>query len=168
MTDVPPSNSREFIDEIEHGSGDYTDVELLDQAQLNAQALLLGTVDILRDNPAALESWRDGLAAIFIRGWDAEREWSANEILDALLTNYRSFGAVVVDHVADSDDPSATMSGLPDTVLVEELRLDPEHIQQLLMIGKAIAGSLGGVLAWTIEPGTGDIALTVRLPEVSS
>lgn len=165
MTDDPQRHDRGLIDEIEHGSGDYTDLELLEQAQLNAQAMVLGTVDILRQHPDILHAWRDGLAEIFMRGWDTGRDWSANAILDALLTNYRSFGALVVEHAEDTDPPSARIASLPDPVLVDGLQLDPEHIRELLMIGAALADRLGGVLDWSIEPDTGDILLSVRLAE---
>lgn len=168
MTDDPQPNDLNVFDEIEHGSGDYTDIELLDQAQLNAQALLLATVEILHGHPAVLEAWRDGLAEIFMRGWDAERDWSASAILDALLTNYRSFGAVVVDHDPGSDHPTARIGALPDPALVQDLRLDPGHIHELLKIGKALAGQLGGELDWMTEPATSEVILTVRLREASS
>jgi len=38
--------------EIEHGHAEYEAAELLEQAQANAQALLLGTVAFLRDQVA--------------------------------------------------------------------------------------------------------------------
>lgn len=161
MADEPQRFERELVDEIDHGAQDYTDVELLEQAQLNAQAMLLGTVEILQGNPDVLTSWREGIASIFMRGWDTERDWSANAILDALLTNYRSFGARVIEQDDVVDPPTARLAGLPDPVLVNGLQLDPAHIQELLMIGAALAGHLGGVLDWTVEPDSGDIVLTV-------
>jgi hypothetical protein len=163
MTDDPQQFDRRLIDEIEHGSGDYTDVELLDQAQLNAQAMLLGTVEILNGHPNVLATWRQGLAEIFARGWDAERDWSANEILDALLTNYRSFGALVIEHDEAADPPTARLVDLPDPELVHGLQLDPAYIEELMKIGAMLTRHLGGVLDWTIEPDTGEILLTVRL-----
>lgn len=164
MTDEPQQNGRELMDEIEHGSGDYTEAELLDQAQLNAQAMVLGTVEILREFPDILDAWRKGLAEIFMRGWDTGRDWSANAILDALLTNYRSFGALVIEHDGAAVPPTARIAGLPDPTLVEGLQVDPENIRELLIIGASLAGHLGGVLDWTIEPG-GDILLGVRSRE---
>lgn len=163
MTDDPQQHDRELIDEIEHGSGDYTDVELLDQAQLNAQAMLLGTVDLLKAHPHVLAFWREGLAEIFMRAWDTEREWSANAILDALLTNYRSFGALVIEHDDAVDPPTARIAELPDPELAQALDLDPAHIQELLLIGAALTRHLGGRLDWTIEPDAGEIQLTVSL-----
>lgn len=165
MTDDSPPQGRELIDEIEHGSEDYTDTELLDQAQLNAQAMVLGTVEFLSEHPPILEAWRAGLAEIFLRGWDTTRDWSANAILDALLTNYRSFGAVVIEHQQAVDHSHARIAGLPDPMLVESLQLDAQHIQELPRIGATIADRLGGVLDWTLEPESGDILLTVRSRE---
>lgn len=162
MTEDRLADDRELIDEIEHGSGEYTDAELLDQAQLNAQALLLGTVALLREHPDILAAWRRGLADIFIRAWDAERAWSAAAILDALLTNYRSFGATVVEHDAGEDTVTAAIATLPDALLVEELQLDSADIVELLMIGAAITEHLGGALDWTIDPDSGEITLSVR------
>ncbi len=162
MTDDAPQYDREIVDEIEHGSGNYTDEELLDQSQLNAQAMLLGTVEILNAHPDVLATWREGLAGIFLRGWDVEREWSANEILDALLTNYRSFGALVIEHDDGADPPTARLADLPDAELAGALELDPGHIRELLNIGAELARHLGGQLDWTIEADSGDITLTVR------
>jgi len=167
VTEDPQADDRELIDEIEHGSAEYTDAELLDQAQLNAQAMLLGTVALLREHPDILATWRRGLAEIFIRAWDVERAWSAAAILDALLTNYRSFGATVVEHDAGQDPVTATIAALPDALLVEELQLDPADIGELLKIGAAITEHLGGVLDWTIDPDSGDIVLSVRVSKGS-
>lgn len=168
MTEESQQQDRELVDEIEHGSGDYTDLELLDQAQLNAQAMVLGTVDILRLHPDILDAWRDGLSDIFARSWDTGQDWSAHAILDALLTNYRSFGALVVEHAEPEEPPTARIAGLPDPALVESLQLDPDHIRQLLMIGSSLVDRLGGVLDWSVEPDTGDILLGVRLREAQT
>lgn len=161
MTDDPDTQGPELIDEIDHGSEEYTDAELLEQAQLNAQAMLLGTVEILSEHPDILETWRRGLAEIFIRGWDAGRSWPATAILDALLTNYRSFGAVVVELDQAADPPTARIANLPDPLLVAGLKVDPEHIRELLAIGASLAEHLGGTLDWTVESDTGDVLLTI-------
>lgn len=165
MTDDPDTQGPELIDEIDHGSEEYSDAELLEQAQLNAQAMLLGTVEILSEHPDILERWRRGLAEIFIRSWDAGRSWPATAILDALLTNYRSFGAVVVELDQAADPPTARIATLPDPLLVAGLKLDPEHIRELLMIGALLAEHLGGTLDWTLDAETRDLLLSVRSTE---
>lgn len=165
MADERGEPEHDLFHEIEHGAGDYTDAELLEQAQLNAQALLLATVELLGDRQDVLATWRDGLAAIFLRAWDVEREWSPSAILDALLTNMRAYGAVVIEHDSQAVPATATIAGLPDPALVASLWLDPANVQELFMTAAAIARHLGGSLDWTIEPASGEIRLTVNSGE---
>lgn len=150
-----------IVDEIEHGAIDYTDQELLEQSTFNVQALFLGTVQTLSKTQGTLEAWRTGMANIFARGWDLDRTWRAEEILDALLTNYRSFGAEIIESNLSSNPPTALVAEVPDLELAESLALDPAHINELFEIGSLIVQRLGGSLAWAIDDETGDVRLSV-------
>lgn len=156
-TPGPPS----LVDEIEHGSSDYTDEELLEQSSFNAQALFLGTVQTLISVDGALGAWRAGIADVFARGWDLSRTWRAEEILDALLTNFRSFGAEIIEANLSADPPTAVLAELPDLELAESLGLDPDHISELFVIGGLIVQRLGGSLTWVVDQNTGDVRLEV-------
>jgi len=150
-----------LVDEIEHGSSDYTDEELLEQSSFNAQALFLGTVQTLISVDGALGAWRAGIADVFARGWDLSRTWRAEEILDALLTNFRSFGAEIIEANLSADPPTAVLAELPDLELAESLGLDPDHISELFVIGGLIVQRLGGSLTWVVDQNTGDVRLEV-------
>lgn len=163
MTEEETPDVPSMIDEIEHGSGDYTDEELLEQSAFNAQALFLGTVQTLRELDGDLERWRAAMADIFARGWDLGRPWRAPEILDALLTNYRSFGADIVQVELAASPPMAVVAELPDLELADSLDLDPIHIGELFEIGALIVRRLGGSLSWVIDGETGDIHLSVSV-----
>ncbi|HEX5499776.1 MAG TPA: hypothetical protein VFX03_11130, partial [Thermomicrobiales bacterium] len=75
--------------EIEHGHGEYTAAELLEQAQANAQALILATISYLGDEGISANDWAESVGVCFARGWGEARAWDASEFLDAMLTNYR-------------------------------------------------------------------------------
>ena len=55
---------------IEHGHGDYTDAELLEQAQANAQALVIATTKFLHQQQISLDAWTGAIGCIFAQGWD--------------------------------------------------------------------------------------------------
>ena len=150
-----------LIDEIEHGAGEYTDDELFEQAAFNSQALVLGTIQTLGTVEGGVDRWRAGIADVFARGWDTTRTWRAAEILDALLTNYRAFGADIIEADLSAQVPTALISGLPDLDLAESLGLDPNQIGELFAVGGLIVQRLGGTLAWDIDDETGDVRLSV-------
>lgn len=137
-----------FDQEIEHGSDDYSTEELLDHAQANAQALLLGTVQHLGKDEPALRAWQQDLASLFARGWDTERAWSNGELLDAILTNLRAFGATVDERDLTGHQPTAIVSGFPDPALVEVLGLDPSAADRLLEITSMLARSMDAEMSW--------------------
>lgn len=147
--------------EIEHGHDAYTDEELLEQAQFNAQALLLASVAALEGGSNTLQRWTEGVAEVFLRGWDRDREWRPGEILDALLTNYRSFGATVIEVNLDAAAPSAIIADLPDLTLAESLGVPEEHADAIFRIGVHIATALGHTLEWQRVGETGDVRLVV-------
>jgi hypothetical protein len=133
-------------DELE----EYSAEELLEQAQINAQALFLGTVEALSADPALVESWTRSLAATFIRGWDTEQEWEPADILFALVTNYQSFGAEVEDSDFEAEIPTVTIGNLPNLPLAEALEIAPDRMHHLFRIGEGLASRLGGSLGWTV------------------
>lgn len=161
MSEDETPETPSMIDEIEHGANEYTDEELLELSAFNAQALFLGTVQTLAAGKQSLEAWRDGVAEVFARGWDMNRTWRAEEILDALLTNYRAFGADIIRVDLSADPPTSEIAGLPDLELAESLGLDPKQIGELFSISSLIVQRLGGSLAWAIDGETGDVHLSV-------
>lgn len=160
MDDTSPIE-RETSYEIEHGHNAYTDEELLEQAQFNAQGLLLASVVALGDEPDAVDRWTRGVADVFLRGWDRERAWRAPEIIDALLTNYRSFGAQVIDVELDATPATATIADLPDLELASDLGVDEAHADAIFRIGTHIVRALGHELTWERDETTGDVRLTI-------
>lgn len=154
-------SNRETYSEIEHGHDSYTDEELLEQSQFNAQALLMASVAALGEGVDVVERWASGVAEVFARGWDVERAWEPAEVLDALLTNYRSFGANVIEADLASTPVSAIVADLPDLELAESLGVGDEHADAIFRIGSHLAAKLGRTLAWSRDPETGDVHLEV-------
>jgi len=130
---------------------DFSAEELLEQAQINAQALFLGTAEALAADDALLERWRRSLAATFIRGWDTEAEWEPADILYALVTNYQAFGAEVMEARFEETPPSVRMFNLPNVHLAEALGVTPDRMHHLFRIGEDLAARLGGTLRWTAD-----------------
>lgn len=154
-------SSRETYSEIEHGHDAYSDEELLEQSQFNAQALLMASVAALGGGEEAVERWTRGVAEVFARGWDTNRAWEPAEVLDALLTNYRSFGADIIEADLTGTPATATIADLPDLELAESLGVDDQHANAIFRIGAHLASTLGCALSWSRDPGTGDVRLEV-------
>jgi hypothetical protein len=152
----------DFRSEIEHGHADYTAEELLEQSQLNAQALVLGIFDAVRDDPATTNRLTAGIARTFANGWDANREWAPVEILDALLTNFRSLGGEIDDYEPEEASPSAVVVGLPDSSLVEQLGVSPLSFRPMLAVSERLVDSLGCELEWSHDATAGRIRLQVN------
>lgn len=140
---------------IEGEGEELTAEELLEQAQINAQALFLGTAEALGPDETLLERWRKSLAATFIRGWDTDETWEAADILYALVTNYQAFGAEVMEARFEETPPSVTIFNLPNIHLADALEIAPDRLHHLFRIGEDLASQLGGTLTWTAnEDGT--------------
>ena len=154
-------SSKETFSEIEHGHDAYTDEELLEQSQFNAQALLMASVSTLEAMQVDVSEWAKGVAGVFARSWDTERQWEPAELLDALLTNYRSFGANVIEADLSGTPATALVADLPDLEMAEALGAGDEQANAVFMIGEHLASTLGRTLRWTRDPETGDISLQV-------
>lgn len=142
------------LDDVElegDGEDEFSAEELLEQAQINAQALFLGTAEALASESALLDRWRTSLAATFIRGWDTDAEWEPADILYALVTNYQAFGAEVMEARFEADPPSVTIFNLPNIHLAEALGIVPDRMHHLFRIGEDLAARLGGKLTWAID-----------------
>jgi hypothetical protein len=132
---------------IEHGYADYTEAELLEQAQENAQALILATASFLKERGVPPPEWAAAIGEVFARGWGEARPWDAGEFLDAMLTNLRAFGAEVVTADLGVDRAEATTRRFPDPALIELLGVDPAPAGVFHDAAAVIAASRG--LRWT-------------------
>lgn len=137
--------------EIDHGHGDYTDVELLEQAQANAQAAIIATVAFLRDQTIDLGAWTTSIGQTFARTWDEPREWDAGEFMDAMLTNYRALGATIHSVDLDPVRAEAVTTGFPDPDLCQALRVDVADVARFNDATGAIAAERGLLWSWTLE-----------------
>jgi hypothetical protein len=133
----------------QEGYDELTPEELLEQAQVNGQALFLATAHALSDSESALASWRESLAASYIRGWDLNQEWEPADILFALATNYVTFGGRLVEWDYASEVPFVTIENLPNLDLAVMLGIEPDRMLHLFRIGEDLARRLGGTLAWS-------------------
>jgi len=115
-----------FGTEFEHGHADYDDVELLEQARGNAQAFILGTMAHLLDQGLSVEAWATSLGQQFGPTWGEPRQWDAGEFLDAMLTNYRSLGATVVEADRQPRHAKAAIAGFPDAALCDLFQVNLE------------------------------------------
>lgn len=145
------------------GEDEFSAEELLEQAQINAQALFLGTAEALASDADLLDRWRTSLAATFIRGWDTDADWEPADILYALVTNYQAFGAEVMAAQFEAEPPSVTIFNLPNLHLADALGIAPDRMHHLFLIGEDLASRLGGTLTWSI-----DADGAVRLAAVTS
>ena len=135
---------------IEHGHGDYTDAELLEQARGNAQALILATVAFLGNRGIAPAEWAVALGESFARGWDKARPWDAGEFLDAMLTNLRALGAEVREVELGVDRAEAAIRGFPDPELCALFGVEPARAAVIHGAAAAIAAPRGLSWSWRL------------------
>ena len=147
--------------DILHGFSEYTDEELLEQSQFNAQALLMAAVLALGDDDAMVETWIAGVAEVMARGWDTSREWSAAEVLDGLLTNYRTYGGWVVEADLRAPHAAAIVADIPDMELAEAIGATDREADVLFRIGEHITQKLGLRMRWERNADTGDVSIIV-------
>lgn len=152
-----PRNQPDII----HGHDKYTDEELLELSQFNSQAFLMAGVLAIGGDEEVLETWIQGVAEVMTRGWDTDRDWSAAEVLDALLTNYRTYGGWIVE--VDFGDPhsAAIVADIPDLELAETLGATDYEGDVLFRIGAHIATHLGRTLHWKRDEKSGDVSIIV-------
>jgi hypothetical protein len=136
---------------FEHGHAEYTDAELLEQARGNAQALILATIAFLEQQGIPVEGWAGAIGETFSHGWGEPRPWDAGEFLDAMLTNLRALGAVVVSSELGVDCAEAATTGFPDPELCETLGVEPSRVAAFHGAAAAIAAPRG--LRWTWDLG---------------
>ena len=143
---------------IEHGHDEYTDAELLEQAQANAQALLLATAAFLESRGISLDDWAVAVGETLSRGWGEPRAWDAGEFLDAILTNLRALGAEVIAVDLGVERATAVTFGFPSRELCGLFGVDFAAATAVYEAIGVIAGLRG--LDWSWQGADGD---TIRV-----
>ena len=137
--------------EIEHGHAEYSDAELLEQAQANAQALVIATAAFLAERGIAVGAWTEAVGRIFARAWDEPRPWDAGQFMDAMLTNLKSLGARVVSVDLDLDRAEAVTAGFPDPDLCALFGVEPALVARFHRAAAVIGRERGLDWTWRIE-----------------
>lgn len=94
---------------------------LLELARANAQAIVIATASYFDLMQLPTADWARFLGEVFTSAWDPDIELDAGEFLDAMLTNYQSFGATVDSSALGAEKARATISGFPSAALCDEL-----------------------------------------------
>ncbi len=148
MTEIPasPDPAKESGPRI---WSDDTTEELLEQAQANAQAIVLATLAFLESRGIPLASWAAVVGETLSRAWDEPEPWESGEFLDAMLTNFRSLGATVVSAELGEDQATATLASFPDPDLCALLGVDPAVAAHIVDLATPIASARGLLWTWT-------------------
>jgi hypothetical protein len=125
--------------------------ELLDLSRANAQALVMATAAFLHESDVPVEAWASYIGRVFANSWDQELSLSAGDFLDAMLTNYKSFGAEVLSVKMGEGVAEATISGFPKRELGIELLVDTALAMPYLNVPEALASDHGLQWSWSAE-----------------
>ncbi len=125
--------------------------ELLDLSRANAQAVILATAAFLEEAGIPLEAWTQSLGRVFANAWDPSLDLSAGVFLDAMLTNYRSLGADVLNAKLGDSVAEATISGFPKRELGLELRLDSALANAYFDVPAALAADHDLEWRWSAD-----------------
>lgn len=134
--------------EIEHGHAAYSDVELLEQARANAQALVIASAIFLQERGIEFDEWTATIGRVFGRAWGEPRLWDAGEFLDAMLTNFRSLGAAVNTVQLGTDRANAVVTDFPDPDLCAIFGIAVEDVAHFNEVPAAIARERGLRWSW--------------------
>lgn len=133
--------------------------DLLEQAQSNSQATIIATVGFLLVRQIPVEDWAIFLGRAFGHAWEEPTPWEAGEFLDAMLTNFRSLGAVVTSATLEADRAQAILTGFPDPALCELFAVPTEEVAEYCSIPRQIAAARS--LTWTWSRAHDEITLLV-------
>ncbi len=150
MTEMPSSPDQVSAGDTRTWSDD-TPEELLEQAQANAQAIVLATVAFLQAGDIPVASWAAAVGERLSRAWDEPEPWGAGEFLDAMLTNFRSLGGAVVAANLDDEEATAIIGGFPDPDLCALLGVDPADAARIYDVVTPIAAARGLRWEWSHE-----------------
>ncbi|HEV2530041.1 MAG TPA: hypothetical protein VGT61_16465 [Thermomicrobiales bacterium] len=145
----------------------HEEFEQLEQAQQNAQAVIIATVATLRDQGVPLDAWATGIGQRFSAAWGEPEPWDANEFLDAMLSILQALGAEV--SWADLADPtvaSATIAALFDDEICATFGTTRVNALTYLDATSGIAGPRGLVWEWQIDGD--DVQVKVRRVETAT
>jgi hypothetical protein len=123
--------------------------ELLEQAQSNGQATIIATIAFLVERELPIAEWTASLGRTFALAWDEPEPWDAGEFLDAMLTNFRSLGAVVVASTLDAERAEATTTGFPDPDLCAIFGVDPALVAAFNDIPASLARDRSLTWEWS-------------------
>lgn len=143
-----------------HGYAEYTAEELLEQAQLDAQATIMATALFLHQKGISLDEWAAFLGKTFALAWNDSVKWEAGEFMDAMLTNQRALGATIISAQLGIDHAEAVTTGFPDPELSEFFSIDPALAVRYNDAAKVLAAKVG--LTWEWKRERNRIRYTVR------
>jgi hypothetical protein len=125
--------------------------DLLDLSRANGQALVLGTIAFLHEIGVDPGDWAAYLGNLFAASWDPDLDLDAETFLDAMLTNFRSLGAEVIEANLALQQSRATIAGFPKPELCSELSVDGSHADIYLDVPYALAREHGLTWDWRRE-----------------
>lgn len=125
--------------------------EILEQAQGNAQALIIATVAFLDGRGVPLDAWTEAIGATFAQSWDETDDWEAGDFMEAMLTNFRSLGAKLTSSSLGPDRAEAVTVGFPDPEFCTLFGVDPARVAQFNDTTTVIAAKHGIIWSWRLE-----------------
>ena len=130
---------------------DYTTEDLLELAQANAQATLIATVAFLQERGIPLADWTAAMGGRYDVAWDEPEPWDADEVLDAVLVNLRSLGALVVSAALAPDRAEAVTTGFPDPEACDRFGANLSTVVRFHDATVPIAAARGLRWSWALE-----------------
>ena len=122
---------------------------LLDLARANAQALVIATASYFDLMQLPTADWTRFLGEVFSSSWDADIELDAGEFLEAMLTNYQSFGATIQSSKLGADNATASITGFPNPDLCDELNCNCDLADAYFDVPVPLAGRFELRWSWT-------------------
>lgn len=130
---------------------DFSQSDLLQQAQGNAMATLLGTMAYLKRGGGSLPDWARFLGEQFAPSWSEATGWDATRLAQTWALNFVSVGATVQSLEGDAKRADVVVTNWPAQADLESLDLTREDVDPFLAICQPIMAFVGAHADWSRE-----------------
>ncbi len=131
------------------GVPDFSESDLLRQAQGNAMATLLVTIAYLKRGGGSITDWSRFVGEQFASSWSEAVEWDATRLAQTWALNFASVGATLRSLEGDAQRAEVVISNWPTQEDLQSLDLAREDVDPFLGIGAPIMASVGAHMEWS-------------------
>ena len=129
----------------------FTTEQVMQQAQGNANAVLLGTIAYLKDRHQSPDDWSASLGQRFAPSWESLKGHGAKEVARMAALNLASFGGTLRSLSGDESKAEAVIEGWPSSEWLEAFHITQSDADAMWGAFGPIGSALGLRFQWQRE-----------------